>query len=215
MGLVDDADSAAHRPRVDRQQTFSVIRPGPVRRDRVPPHRLAMPPRHGPRSKAAGLERDTDSTPPWRSAVRTGQTRRPDGLWKRTRTFLQGSRSLWPTGGQPGQRCCHRISQKHPHIFSQWSRDWLPKQGRPPSRRERVRSVDCCFSMLVHTFTRWGNPLPAGYRTASSRSRDRPDRRSGWHHPRTIRQPPRTAGRAQQGAADEIPWCPQCRQAGW
>lgn len=35
-----------------------------------------------------------------------------------------------------------QIRQKHPHISSQWSRDWLPKQGRPPSRRERARSVD-------------------------------------------------------------------------
>ncbi len=88
-------------------------------------------------------------------------------------------------------------------------------EGRPPSRRKRTRSVDCCFSKLVPTFTRLGTPLPAGYRTAGSRSRGRPGRRSRWHLPRTIRRPPRTGGRARHGAADEIPWCPQSRPGGW
>lgn len=83
------------------------------------------------------------------------------------------------------------------------------------SRQERARSVGCCFSTLVPTFTRWGTPLPAGCCTADSRSRGRPGRRSRWHHPRTIRRPPRTAGRARPGAVDEIPGCPQCRPGGW
>ena len=160
--------------------------------------------------------------PPCRGSRGYQETGRPVILMSKTRRTVEANPDI-PVGltelvadrRAAGPALLPQIRQKHPHISSQWSRDWSPKQGRPPSRRERVRSVDRCFSMLVHTFTRWGTPLPAGYRTASSRSRGRPGRRSRWHHPRTIRRPPRKAGRARQGAADEIPWCPQCRPAGW